>query len=47
MGVTLIIRVDVGIFKTHIVGKLPVKIRVFTVDRFQKAVIADAATIFL
>jgi hypothetical protein len=26
---------------------LPVKIRVFTEDRFQKAVAADAATIFL
>lgn len=27
--------------------KLPVKIRVLTEDRFQKAVAADAATIFL
>lgn len=30
----------------HVV-KLPVKIRVFTEDRFQKAVAADAPTIFL
>lgn len=40
------IHIKVRQFIAHVI-KLPVKIRVFTEDKFQKAAAADAATIFL